>query len=431
MAWGWLRPWALGPVALSSPQPGAPVGFGLWRGAGGRPCALSGRWRLFLPAVGARRLRPVAWCWVARRPPGRWRLFPSPQPGRPLAAAGGDLPGRQGAPEPARRPVGRARNADSGRGVPAAAVHPPAGPPAADGLRCAGGGAGILAPVGPCPGSRPASAIPPPTSTPAPQRTCKGIEFALAIARDETAFSAEVRRFGSLAQAPTAAGPDDSRVRTWHRLHVAAFGSAPVLPLTTQSVISISSLLSAAGYRTAPAYVSAMKRRHIAAHHPWGDDLAQAARDAARAALRGLGPRRQALGWTIARFLVNSLRGFLTQFWASFGPVLTEAARDSLVSFSWRPVTVLSVFLGGIQQDLWSVGGRGGRREREGRGRGRVQLQFGQRCHSKARLFGSMGCRVGCLEIIFRRRCCCTEHNRSWQRTRQRNRSPVTAKRAD
>ena len=64
-------------------------------------------------------------------------------------------------------------------------------------------------------------------------------------------------------------------------------------PLTFSKVALAGALLKAGGYRSAGAYLGALKRRHIELEHPWTDRLALAEKDALRSCTRGLGPDRQ------------------------------------------------------------------------------------------------------------------------------------------
>ena len=58
-------------------------------------------------------------------------------------------------------------------------------------------------------------------------------------------------------------------------------------PLTFSKVALAGALLKAGGYRSAGAYLGALKRRHMELDHPWSDCLTLAVKDALRSCPRG------------------------------------------------------------------------------------------------------------------------------------------------
>ena len=72
-------------------------------------------------------------------------------------------------------------------------------------------------------------------------------------------------------------------------LEYTAAGLPPDPPFTAEHISVIMGSLRAAGYRCAPAYLGAAKRRHVLLERLWTMHLDLLARDAVRAALFPLG----------------------------------------------------------------------------------------------------------------------------------------------
>ena len=64
-------------------------------------------------------------------------------------------------------------------------------------------------------------------------------------------------------------------------------------PVTVEHLKLMGSLLKKAGYRSAGAYLSAVKNQHIRLGHPWSDALDLELREGKRACERGIGPPRK------------------------------------------------------------------------------------------------------------------------------------------
>ena len=83
-----------------------------------------------------------------------------------------------------------------------------------------------------------------------------------------------------------------ARVRWW-TTRCAARKLAPG-PITTEKLRLAAALLRRGGYRSAPAYLYAVKRASVTPGHSWTDGLQVELSDAVRATTRGLGPAAQA-----------------------------------------------------------------------------------------------------------------------------------------
>ena len=64
------------------------------------------------------------------------------------------------------------------------------------------------------------------------------------------------------------------------------FDLFPLAPATAW----VAALLRRSGHRSAPTYLSALKREHVTAGGKWKDELSRELQDCVRAATRGLGP---------------------------------------------------------------------------------------------------------------------------------------------
>ena len=111
------------------------------------------------------------------------------------------------------------------------------------------------------------------------------------IERDPAALTRALEEFESDKFASSNVGNANSRQAWWARRAEAA--SVSPYPLTFSKVALAGALLKAGGYRSAGAYLGALKRRHIELDHPWSDRLTLAVKDALRSCLRGLGPDKQ------------------------------------------------------------------------------------------------------------------------------------------
>ena len=94
--------------------------------------------------------------------------------------------------------------------------------------------------------------------------------------------------------APSSRATQDSLWRTWTLLHERWWGnSAPLLPLTVQKLEAVAAQLKLGGYRSAPNFLSAAKRRHCEAGHSWDDLLSRSHADCLASTQRGIGPPHQ------------------------------------------------------------------------------------------------------------------------------------------
>ena len=85
-----------------------------------------------------------------------------------------------------------------------------------------------------------------------------------------------------------------NRIRyRWWASRAKARGTDPY-PLTVEKINLAAALLKKGHYRSAPAYIAAIKRQHILAKHPWSERLTLVVKEAVRSTLRGLGPPKQA-----------------------------------------------------------------------------------------------------------------------------------------
>eukprot|EP00971_Amphidinium_carterae_P349373 6490987-Amphidinium_carterae.1 len=117
------------------------------------------------------------------------------------------------------------------------------------------------------------------------------LRTALQIAADPVRRQAADERYQDDIYANSARSASDALWTTWGNLHRSRY-EQPVLPLTPESVAGITSLMKAAGYRTANHLYRA-KKEHCKGYD-WDDALATAFRDAKRSLTRGIGPPHQA-----------------------------------------------------------------------------------------------------------------------------------------
>ena len=84
-------------------------------------------------------------------------------------------------------------------------------------------------------------------------------------------------------------GPRDSQLNTWMQYHALWYGaeSSP-WPMDERSIIHVSALFKAGGYRSFKNYLSRAKEHHLMLGHPWTDRLDLIARKCSRSVLRGL-----------------------------------------------------------------------------------------------------------------------------------------------
>ena len=72
----------------------------------------------------------------------------------------------------------------------------------------------------------------------------------------------------------------EAQLRTWERLHLRRFGDGVgTWPLSVDSLRAVTAQLKGAGFRSAPGYVSAAKRRHVELGFEWTAELTFVLRD--------------------------------------------------------------------------------------------------------------------------------------------------------
>jgi hypothetical protein len=87
-----------------------------------------------------------------------------------------------------------------------------------------------------------------------------------------------------------------SCVATWTKLHHRWFGpELAVLPLTEPKMRAVAAQMKAAGYRSYPNYVSAIKDVHLKASNEWSDALQRCHERCVASTQRGIGPPKQCL----------------------------------------------------------------------------------------------------------------------------------------
>ena len=100
------------------------------------------------------------------------------------------------------------------------------------------------------------------------------------------------RRLTKRIYAKTTRGPAKSRLRVVKRLLKKA--GRQFLPITCEGMTDLVACLAEAKHRSVPSYLTAWKRRHLQAQHPWTDALTAQRKDLERAAERGQGPPKRA-----------------------------------------------------------------------------------------------------------------------------------------
>ena len=98
----------------------------------------------------------------------------------------------------------------------------------------------------------------------------------------------------------TSRGPTKSRQQLWEQLSTKA-GFVDPFCLTPDHIYVVMGALKTAEYRSADQYLEAARALHIAAGHPWTDQLAQARRAAIRSCKRHLGHPKQAGGLPLSQ----------------------------------------------------------------------------------------------------------------------------------
>ena len=133
---------------------------------------------------------------------------------------------------------------------------------------------------------RPAAERLGPYQGPAPYRR-RSLMRARHLARHDLAGCAQALL--DEVDADTSRATIQSLQRTWQSLATAAGFTEP-FRLDPEMVFAVTGVLKSAQYRSAANYLSAAKRAHIEAGHPWGAQLDLCFRQAVRAARRNLGP---------------------------------------------------------------------------------------------------------------------------------------------
>ena len=115
---------------------------------------------------------------------------------------------------------------------------------------------------------------------------------ALEIASSERERDNAVLDFRRQFFAETTAQSREAQLRLWDQLSACA--GFTQLQLTAEHVVVVAAILKSAGYRSAFAYVSVAKHRHIDSAFPWTEQLVQTYRNVKRACLRDIGPPSRA-----------------------------------------------------------------------------------------------------------------------------------------
>ena len=129
-----------------------------------------------------------------------------------------------------------------------------------------------------------------PTSSRAARRG--SVAAALDVAMDETHMSTAREHLRDGMLAPGTLRTKNSLRKTWATL--CQVRNLPVLPLTTASMVEISSILKLAAFRSGPAYLNEMRTAHIRGGFAWSDVLDQTMKDCKRSLTRGIGPPSRA-----------------------------------------------------------------------------------------------------------------------------------------
>ena len=121
---------------------------------------------------------------------------------------------------------------------------------------------------------------------------------ALAIASDPLLREDALKHFKK--DMKSAGDTSEYNMVTWHELHEAWWAHEgascipPILPLTTEKIWAVGSLLKAADYRSGSNYIDAAKDRHLMAGHEWSTTLDWAYKRFNMSVSRGMGPPKQA-----------------------------------------------------------------------------------------------------------------------------------------
>ena len=119
--------------------------------------------------------------------------------------------------------------------------------------------------------------------------------------------------------AASGSGNRASLLSTWIAFHEEWFGKAiPPIPVTTDSLLAVSSLFKKAGYRSFPNYLSAIKAEHVIRGHDWTQILDLMGRWSTRSVLRGIGPARQSQAIDLLRVLSSLFVCGLVFRWPGF-----------------------------------------------------------------------------------------------------------------
>ena len=89
-------------------------------------------------------------------------------------------------------------------------------------------------------------------------------------------------------------GAEESRWKTWMKLHRRWYGNSPPLAVTVESLEKVCSLLLSGRYRSGSNYLGAAKKMHIKAGFEWSSLLELTAQKVRRALQRNLGPSKKA-----------------------------------------------------------------------------------------------------------------------------------------
>ena len=160
----------------------------------------------------------------------------------------------------------------------------------------------------------------------------------------------------TLAELEAAKGTRESRASRvkWWMLRAAARRLQP-FPLSQEKLRLAAALLRRGGYRTAPGYLYAVKRRHVELGHPWPDVMALTLRDAVRATTRGLGPSAQAVPVCFASVARLAADGVTVEVGGT-GP---RRPVDCLLVATWWMLREIELGTASVDQITFLVGGGG------------------------------------------------------------------------
>ena len=132
-----------------------------------------------------------------------------------------------------------------------------------------------------------------PSATPAQKRWRGSASDAIAIACSDKATQTAMETFQEVVYAPGTTRTKSALFKLWTDI-LNARGLAP-LPVDPNKLNIVSSVLRAAGFRSAPTYLYEAKDCHVRAGYAWSDALDVALRDCRRGLTRGMGPPCRAL----------------------------------------------------------------------------------------------------------------------------------------